>query len=140
MRHHTTCREKVAQLFFVASELVRCYVLELKPRYVHALHEHQVERDVRDDAGCIADGDEAAAAAQSSQCGFGELATNGVNDGVGSFGKCLPKRGPQITRSMVDQMSCTVRSCHIELFGRRGDRGDGRAKHDAELDGGEADP
>ena len=86
----------VAQFVLVAGELVGGDVLELKAEDLNSLDQNQVQRNAGDDARGVADGDEAAAAAQRPQCGFGQLAADRVDDGVGAVGQRVAQRGAQV--------------------------------------------
>ena len=80
---------------------------------MHALHEHQVERDAGDDAGGEPDGDESPAAAQRSQCGFGQLAADRVDDHIGTAGQGVAQRAAKVARLVVDQALGAVTGCHV---------------------------
>ena len=46
--------------------------------------------------------------AQRSQRGFGQLATDRVDDRVRAVGQRVPQRGAQVTRTVIDEVLCTV--------------------------------
>ena len=100
--------KQVAQLVLVAGELVGGMSWNWKPSDLNALHQHEVERDAGDHAGGVADGDEPTAPAQRAQCGFRQVATDRVDDGVGAVGQCVAQRGAQITGAVIDEMLRTV--------------------------------
>ena len=71
-------------------------VEELESEHVHALQQHEVERDPRDDARRVADSDEAAAAAQRAERRLGEVAADRIDDHVAAVGEDLAERLAQI--------------------------------------------
>ena len=84
----------------VAGELVWGDVLKLESQHVHTLDQNEVERDARDDARCVADGDEPAAAAQRPQRGLGQIAADRVDDGVRAVGQGVSQGGAQVARAV----------------------------------------
>ena len=74
-------------------------VEELEAEHVHALEQHEVERDARDRARRVADGDEAATPVQRAQRRLGEVAADGIDDDVAAVGKAVAQRLAQVRPS-----------------------------------------
>src|ERR1700730_5618260 len=118
MRQYSAADEVPSQFFFVPGEFIRRHILELKTEHLHTLDEHQVERDARDDTGGESDGDEPPAAAERSQCGFGQLTADRVDDRTRTVGHGVAQRAAEVTRLVVDEVLRAVTCCPIKLFGR----------------------
>ena len=108
VRPHPAADEMVAQFVVIAGEFVRRDILKLEAQHRNALHQHQVQRDTRDDAGGETHGDEPSAPPQRAQRGFGQFTAHRIDDRVGTVGKGLAQPVAQRDRPVVDQVYCTV--------------------------------
>ena len=136
-------RQEVQQLGLVAAELVGRVGGEgqhLEADDLDALQQHEVERDARDGPGGIAHGHEPAAPTKAAERGFGELATDRVDDNICPVGEGIPQRLAQVAGPVVDQGRRALLLGGVELL-RRGRHRRDRSTEDApQLHGRETDP